>query len=728
MRVRFKYAIYKCATNGFCTYQYRDLDKEKTIICTGINLPKTKIEYDFNVEEIEHPKYGHQYKVLSYSEHVETDKESIINYLSSGLIKGIGKSLAERIYKTFKADTLVVLEKEPEKLLKVKGISKSKLEKIISSYEENHIPKDVINFFQKYNFSADHIFKFYKEYKSEILDKVKDNPYRLCKFRGVTFNDVDIMKNDLEIKDTNENRIYAACIEMLKNYTSIGMVGCEKNDLLLGVSKLTDISDIHLLWKIIINLINKEKIAYKKVTLNGKICQYFYIPEFKRIEEELAELIYQITNKKSDISKLAMSKIKNSSIVLDFSQEQAVINCFKSNLSIISGGPGTGKTTSIKEVVRIFKELYPEKMIYLMAPTGLASRRMEESTNESASTIHNGLKLGVHFDDQIEYTDEALILEDGLLIIDEMSMVGMMLAHKVFKCCHNMRIVLVGDVNQLPSVESGNVLKDIIDSGIIPVSYLLYTHRQGEGSSICENAHLINSGNNNLITDEEFKIHYHDGSMKELQDKMVDAYLTTVKDGKYKSIMCLAPYKNHDCGVYELNNAIQDKINPLNNRNEVKGLNGMRFRVGDKVMHITKNTEDVVNGDTGEVIDIYYDNQQPVIVVEYNTAHKTITYEYTRSNINELTLAYAITYHKSQGSEAEKVILCMTDFHRMMLKRKILYTGITRAKKNVELFTSSEALLKKVIDNTEEKSRNTLLAFLIKEKIGDKYEQYKLAL
>lgn len=549
----------------------------------------------------------------------------------------------------------------------------------------------------------------------------------MCEFKGITFKDVDPIRINLGIKPTSHDRIFAASAEIIKKYMYNGMVGVTKEMLIGELYSYTGI-DVHNLWKIIVALIKAERLDYRKICLTDKNIQYFYLPEIKKIEEELADKIVCYANTGKDESVEAL-KLLNKNSLLDNSQKEAVINCFSCLLSVITGGPGTGKTTTINEIVNIQKKLHPDSPIFLMAPTGLAARRMSEATGEQATTIHKGLELDIHSKEEIyEYEENGIVIKDALLIIDEFSMVDMLIAHKIFSSVHNTRLILVGDIDQLPSISCGNVLKDIIGSGLVKTAYLKYVHRQSGDSTICENAHLIRSGVSHLTESEEFVVNFSDADLKVIQEQMVKSYIKAYNDPDIHSVMCLSPYKKYDAGVYALNTAIQNEINPLNGRKEVKGNNNMTFRVGDKVMHILSNTDDVVNGDIGKVSRIYRDDDDDIVVVEYETADGKIYKDYDRAALKNLTLAYAMTVHKSQGSECDKVIMCITSFHKAMLKRKILYTGITRAKKDVELFTTSQQLLNDIVSNINEVDRNTLLGYLIKVKTDTLYTQEKLAI
>ena len=426
--------------------------------------------------------------------------------------------------------------------------------------------------------------------------------------------------------------------------------------------------------------VSSRKISYVKKQIGDHTLLYFYLNHICQAEQSLAEIITQINNEPckeyKDLNQVIMDCCNKSGIALDESQFAAVRNSFLHSFSVITGGPGTGKTTISKIIIMVQEAYKKTSCIELLAPTGRAARRMTECMQSPALTIHNRLSLGVHGDevDQLYKEEVEDPLDCDLMICDEFSMVDMMLALKLFSCRKRGRVVLVGDKDQLASVGAGNVLKDIIESGVIPVSVLEYTHRQNEDSVICENAHNIKKGITTLKDGEDFHNHYFSDTpqnllLKTIEDHIVDQYVADYNDSEINSIVCLSPYREYAAGVYSLNRRIQDVINPLNGRTEVPIANNMSLRVGDMVMHLL-NIPEVRNGDIGYVTKIELDNGKPVVTVDYSSSNGPVDFEYTKDNLHLLTLSYAMTVHKSQGGEYDSVITCMTKQHYKLLKRK----------------------------------------------------------
>lgn len=716
--------IFRSSDNSFCVALYKNKsedDEKNTIVCKGANLPGTKnISYQFNGHWIEDKKYGRQFNVISYEEKIGTSKNEVIDYLCSGIFKGLGKKSAEKIYEAFGHDAIRIIAEEPERLLSVKGITEKQIKKIKTSYEENHIPNELVELLIAYDFSATMISKIYKYIKQNAYQKILNNPYILCDINGISFQMADRLLGKSTISEYSHERLLAAEIEAVKSNFFTGKVGITMDELLKAVVKLTGIRDVKLLHKSILSNLSNGNLCYRKVVDNGVTKQYIYTYQIKKTEESLAHTIVRnLVNVKDDSKKAEEYLIKNNyKNLLDEYQYDAVIKAFSSNISIITGGPGTGKTTTTKviETVAKYVDDWKDNVLFL-APTGRAARRMTESTGREAFTIHNRLKLRPLDDDRIqtyqENDEDEDIIKNKTIVIDEFSMVDMMLALALFEKTENCRYIIVGDPNQLPSVGAGNVLKDLIDCKVIPVCKLKYVHRQGEGSSIKENANGMQEGETNFKRDDSFVVEYGN-TMKEIEDRIVETYLKEQKENKTKSIAVLNPYKNYDAGMYSINNRIQAMLNPSGE--EFKGTNGQVFRVGDPVMHVKENTDTAVNGDVGVVCKITLNEDgDRCVVAEYDNGKGTFYKEYTSKEIEQLNLAYAMTIHKSQGSEYNTIITLLTAFHRNFVVRNIPYTAITRAKEKVYFFTDSDDTIKKAIENNSMEDRHTLLSFLIRE-------------
>lgn len=746
--VKYSYTLLYNETNKYCVFQYKQLNgKGKTmgkVTCVGYNLPSVAIPYEFTVEPIEHPKYGYQFKVSGYEERIGSDRESIIEYLGCGLFRGIGKTTAERIYEKFGEKTLAVFQNEMDRLIEVKGISKKTLKKIKTSYEENQVSREVQQYLIPFGISNSLIIRVCNVFPKDTLSMIKSNPYILCHVHGISFRMADAVGHSENIATDDPRRLDAALYEALKMNNQTGSVGAPASILMQYYKKISGIYDEKFLWKTVLSAVSSRKISYVKKQIGDHTLLYFYLNHICQAEQSLAEIITQINNEPckeyKDLNQVIMDCCNKSGIALDESQFAAVRNSFLHSFSVITGGPGTGKTTISKIIIMVQEAYKKTSCIELLAPTGRAARRMTECMQSPALTIHNRLSLGVHGDevDQLYKEEVEDPLDCDLMICDEFSMVDMMLALKLFSCRKRGRVVLVGDKDQLASVGAGNVLKDIIESGVIPVSVLEYTHRQNEDSVICENAHNIKKGISTLKDGEDFHNHYFSDTpqnllLKTIEDHIVDQYVADYNDSEINSIVCLSPYREYAAGVYSLNRRIQDVINPLNGRTEVPIANNMSLRVGDMVMHLL-NMPEVRNGDIGYVTKIELDNGKPVVTVDYSSSNGPVDFEYTKDNLHLLTLAYAMTVHKSQGGEYDSVITCMTKQHYKLLKRNILYTGITRAKKKVTNFFDTPETVALAINNVQCEERYTLLAYFLKTYNGnfpkdtakDTYEQQEL--
>lgn len=722
--VKFKYALMRNEENEYCVYQYIDLSGKGKVTCVGYNLPSVSIPYKFTVEEVNHPKYGTQYKVSSYEERIGSDEDSIVEYLGCGLFRGLGKVTAKRVYEKFGADTLNIFHNHIDRLIEVKGISKKSLSKIKESYSNNMTSREVQQYLIPYGFTVKQIAKICSEFPDDTINTIKENPYVLCKISGITFHMVDGIGTSLKFQKNDPKRLLAALFETLFQCNRLGPVGVPTEMLLQNLKEISGIYDKNFLWKFVLKAVEDRSISYIKKNIDGHVILYFYLNHIYSAEISLADQITRLNTKQyrkyDNLNAVISDCCIAANIILDESQFLAIRNTFLHGLTIITGGPGTGKTTISKIIIMVQNELKKKSKIELLAPTGRAARRMTECMELPARTIHSRLELGIHGDTDILYTEK---IEDpidcDLLIVDEFSMVDMMLAQKLFSSIKNGRVVLVGDKDQLASVGAGNVLKDMLESGVVPVSYLEYEHRQSEDSVICENAHNMQKNIWDLKEGADFHTEYTEKKpcealLKTIEDRIVEQYLKDMTDPSINSLICLSPYKEYASGVYSLNRRLQDSINPLNGRMEVQIPNNMTVRAGDIVMHL-QNNDEVCNGDIGTVNRVCSENGSPLIYVDYSMSGGPKDFEYTRDAFNTLTLAYAMTVHKAQGAEYDSVITCMTQFHKRMLKRNILYTGITRAKKKVTCFFDSVDTVKQAVNNVQCEERYTLLSYWLKQ-------------
>lgn len=703
MIVEFIYSLFYNESNGYCVHNYRDKETGDRVTCRGYNLPTIKnVEYVFTCNPVKY-KDTMQYDVTSYDVQIIKDKEHIVMYLSCGIIKGIGKKTAELIYEAYHEDCLDILDKNPDELLKIKGISHKKLEKIKKSYIENRLLTKLAEELIPFGFSMNQISKIYARYKSESMDIVKTSPYALSEIKGVSFSSVDAFAlNRGGLADAYE-RICAAAKQVIKDDMLAGNVCSELNRFGTALIALLHTPAINRtnVCDYTIRMIKDEVLVYKKFYTEGIKSEYLYLPYTYETERKLADNILRLLNTKVCDYKHVDEVLNNGSIVLDNTQINAVKTSLSTAFSVITGGPGTGKTTILEKCVRICEK--NNRRAILLSPTGKAARKMEESTNNVASTIHKFLQLGVYDEnaDRDEERESEVYIDNATVFIDETSMLDLWVAAKIFESLRdNVSLVFVGDVDQLPSIGPGAILRDIIASDKIPVTVLKYIHRQGDDApNICANAQNIKNGILDIHQGNDF-LYEKISNLSDAEAAIIPKYIADVKEYGLENVKCLCPYKKGPAGVYALNNAMQEALNPLNGRLCFQGMNNAEFRVGDPVIQL-KNNDEVSNGDVG-------------IVTFISETEMTVTFfsdteiEYDKDNIEEIQLAYAITVHKSQGSEFDSVFIPLSWEHKNMKKRRLLYTGITRGKKKVSLF-SSDSVLQEVINNNAEELRNTNL-------------------
>ncbi len=756
---RFSYALYHNEENDYCIYKYVMTEKPKEIrskkvMCVGTALPTNKkIRYSFICKETCHPRYGTQYEVLSYEENIGEEESDIVSYLSSGIFPGIREKVAKKIYKKFGSNTLSVIENTPELLETVQGISKKKADAIGARYQSNRDELRLMKRLSKYDITVGQAheiaLRFKKQNINEIIEK---DPYRISLIRGINFNTCDMIAKDHGMTDTDFVRISAAAVEAIHLGNASGNVAMPVADFAKEFVRICNCREITMSnwWQYIYGPLNYDpetrKIQLlgdfteghvpkseagpirthtiyreKGISRSGDNVELFYTKKAYEAEVELANAVSQLCSGKKE--KFDISTIEGVED-LDPSQKKAVETALSNPMTIVRGGPGTGKTTILKKIVTAYKKKYPRREIVLLAPTGRAARRMTESIGLTAHTIHSYMQIGVSENESQPDTGSSIKIKNALLIVDETSMLDLYIATTLLSNTTKSKIILVGDTDQLPSVGIGSVLEDLIESGCIPVATLLYTHRQADGSTICENAALIRQGDASIKAASDFtikKIPSSDGFMddrqlSQMEKEMVEEYLQGVMTYGRENTICLCPYKKYPGGTYSMNNRIQEILNPAKEgAKEFSGINEV-FRIGDpaiQLINVRINDDDegsgeevLSNGDIGTVTAISEENDEPVMTVDFENG---IRKKYRRTDINTLALAYAITVHKSQGSEYSAVITGMCDSHRIMLYRKLIYTAITRGAKKVSLITSDTAL-QKAVANVNAKKRHTFLA------------------
>ncbi len=680
----------------------------------------------------EHIVHGPQFQVSSYETKIPTDNRGMERYLASGAIKGVGKELAKRIIKKFKKNTFRIIEEEPERLAEIKGISERKAMDIAEQFQEKQDMRQAMMFLSEYGITANYAMKIYQKYGPELYRIVKENPYKMAEdIAGIGFKTADEIARRVGVDQESDFRICSGILYMLMQAVAAGHVYLPKEMLTKKTSELLNIRpdyiDDHYMSlvldkKIIIKTENDEEQVYSEFYYFMELSTANMLCE-RNIEEEVDENMLEREMKKIE---------KQEKIELDELQRQAIFMAAKYGVLIITGGPGTGKTTTINTLIRYFEE--QDMDIMLAAPTGRAAKRMKEATGYEASTIHRLLELSgdVESKSKLQFQkNEENPLETDVLIVDEMSMVDIHLVYSLLKAtvCGT-RLIFVGDANQLPSVGPGNVLQDMIASDVFPVVKLTKIFRQNEQSDIVLNAHKINAGQPILLNNKSkdfFFLH-----REEARDIIgVIVYLVRDKLPNYVNassfdIQVLTPMRKGELGVERLNVVLQHYLNPKDSKKAEKEARGGIFREGDKVMQIKNNYNlewkiknkkgyvleegcGVFNGDMGKIKEISSFSEK--VTVEFEEG-KIV--EYPFNLLDELELAYAITVHKSQGSEYPAVVMPILGGPRVLMNRNLIYTAVTRAKQCVTI-VGTENMVNLMIQNTSEQKRYTNLSKKIQE-------------
>ena len=670
-------------------------------------------------------KYGIQFHVKTYEEKSPATIEGIKRYLGSGAIKGVGPTFAIKIVEKFGLQTLEVLENEPEKLLDIPGIGNKKLLKVIESWKAQKEIRNIMIFLQGLNLSTSIAGKIFKQYGKESISVIKENPYRLAdEVWGIGFKTADAIAMSLGYGHEKYVRLRSGLIYTLNQLSNEGHCFMWQGDLAEKAAEILEVEE-YLLYPTMDEMIREGSVIIEKCQDEDDpeiIKKAVYLPAFYHSERGTAFRLNKIASSSPSFFRftdnIIDSVIAHTGKKYDEIQEEAIIKAVESKIMILTGGPGTGKTTTVLGIISAFQELGAD--ILLAAPTGRAAKRLSEATGMPAKTIHRLLEIDQNGKFKHNEHDK---LEGDILILDECSMIDIVLMYNLLKAVpDHMTIIFVGDIDQLPSVGAGNVLRDIIDSGSFTVVRLMKIFRQAETSKIITNAHKINKGlipdiSNSKETDfffmdiekeakkqgimlaaSEDMSEFAAGKIIELATKRMPGFLNV----NVQDVQILTPMKRGVLGTEILNQSLQNAINPIKGNHEIRhGFTS--YRPGDKVMHIKNNYDkQVFNGDVGTVkkIDMYND----CLVVDYD-GHEV---EYDKQDLDELVLAYAVTIHKSQGSEYPVVIIPVMMSHYIMLQRNLIYTGVTRAKKGIILVGTRKALARSVKHITVNK-RNTML-------------------
>lgn len=718
MRCRYVNKIFLSEENGFTVAVYSTSDESvplsarnkylesRNIIgftVVGYNLPLTDtIELEME-GDWENGSHGLQLKVDSFMEIVPRTKAGIIGYLSSGAIKGVKQRTAEAIYQQFGLQTLDVIEKSPEKLLSIRGISERKLREIVECYGQNQVFRELMTFLAPYKVTPKKVNMILKTFHEESVRIIQNRPYMLCAVKGFGFLTVDTIGRQL-CRTLNDPMRISGCISYILHEAM------KEGHLYLTQETLVDKTLVLLNQDLTVPAVTEQDISrvlYQLVMQQSIVVDHEKVYIFQQYEEERLTAVMiakklQMPRQPFPIENEINQAQQVLGITLSERQKQAVRMVFESPLSIITGGPGTGKTTVLKVILYIHGLKY-KTTVQLMAPTGRAARRMAESTGkEDASTMHMALGLlgGSDYNLGFQY------LEAEFLNVDEVSMVDMHLAYEFFsRVKDHARVLLLGDVDQLPSVGAGDVFRQLIGCGLIPVTILDMVYRQGASSNIPVNANLIQQNRTNLFMGEDFIFVPCQGT-EPTAEMVKKLYLEEVQKYGLEQVQILTSYRvKTAAGVVELNRTLEDLINPpAAGKNELT-IGKEVFRVGDKILQ-NKNTDLISNGDMGIIQDIYEDSDESQKVQILFSENRVVRYE--REQMEMVEHANAITIHKSQGSEYPVVIIpCVKAFYTM-LKRNILYTAITRAKCKVYLVGDWNAVCQ-CIHTDDSGKRNTVL-------------------
>lgn len=732
--------VFKSSDTGYTVIKFRENNNIHTAV--GV-LPHVREGQNLKLSGswVNHSQFGKQFKVEECEEILPTSKDGIEKYLSSGIIQGIGPVTAKKIVNTFGEDTLNILDNSIERLKEIEGIGKKKLETIIESYREQRELKNITIFLQTHGLSVNQCLKIYKKYGSSSVETVKNNPYVLCdEISGIGFKTSDKIARSLGVEIDSPFRVQSGIRYVINEFCANGHTFMPKDELIKEASNVLTVSG-DIIEENIKNAALDRKIKLEKVNnKDGVFTIPNYYCELGITNRILTLAISNFQNINVDVDHLIAQFENKNNITFAESQKDAIISAFQNGIEIITGGPGTGKTTIIKCIIEIFETCGLK--VLLGAPTGRAAKRMSESTGKEATTIHRMLDMGVFEKEESVFVTntEEHSLEADVVIIDEASMIDITLMNALLKSIKvGTRLIIVGDVDQLPSVGAGNVLNDFIESGFTKVVRLKEIFRQGKESMIVVNAHKINKGEMPKLNEKGTDFFFIKNDIQEgILNTIIDLINTRLPKfnsnwDKLKSIQVLVPMKKGVLGVTNLNEKIQSVLNPKAPYKKEKEFRSMIFREGDKVMQIKNNYSlkwtriagkgehegaGVFNGDMGFIESIDLEGKKLSII--FDDERKVI---YDFMYLDELDLAYAITIHKSQGSEFPVVIIPAYMGAPLLMNRNLLYTGITRAKEMVVVVGIPKAL-KYMVDNTRSMERYSSLNWRIKEVISnDVFEQ-----
>ena len=707
--------IFRNETNGWTVFLLK-LDKDY-ITCVG-ETENLEVEdaIELDGEYITHKVYGEQFKFDTYKKVMPRSNEALIDYIASN-VRGVGKKTAERIVNEFGEKTVDVIRYNKEKLQGIKGLSDEKINDMSYFFNEEWDKWNAIEYLSDFSISVVRAGKIYKALGKDTIDIVKENPYSLLKFvNNLDFKVVDNIGKKQGISLNDEARLDAGVLYALTKTTEFGHTCIEYDELLNNAAKLLEVSKEEI-ENTIVRLSMSEKVFLEEINDSTFIFRRsFYIAEQNIANRIIGQTV--LDKKPKNYSTHIERVSEKNSLVLSEEQISAINTALNSSISIITGGPGTGKTTIIKCIIDIIEDIGKEYV--LCAPTGRAAKRITETTKKEAKTLHRLLEITkVNDDDFDSFLDtQVKMVEADFIIVDEASMIDIMMMNNLLKAIDdNTRIIFVGDVNQLPSVGPGNVLKDIIDSNTVKTTYLSEIYRQSSKSDIILNAHRVNNGNYPEFKNKDTDCFFINTTSVEDTKTEIESLLSYRLESfadidKLKDLQILTPMKKTELGAIELNKLAQDILNPKSSNKKEKEFASKTFRVGDKVMQIVNNYdkrttvdgigfEGVYNGDIGYIIDIDFETEEMLVKFDDD---RVVAYEF--EELEQLEHAYAVTIHKSQGSEFDYVILPLFIGYKKLFTRNLLYTAITRAKKML-IVVGSKKIMNYMVDNIEEKRRKT---------------------
>ena len=698
--------VFQAADGTFSVFRARNkINGKIAVVYRGIP-PFVGEQVRINGEWIEHPKFGRQFKAVACSTIQPTSATGMERFLASGAISGIGKAMAQRIVEKFGAETMEVLGKTPQRLEEVSGIGKKKAEVIAASYAELSEMKELMLFLEEHSISSNYAPRIQAKYGNTAVKRIEDNPYCLASdISGIGFKTADRLAQSLGVKNEDKERVKAGMEFALNETASAGNTCVPEEKLLAEATRLLQITP-EAVYRVYQELIKNDLLRTEDFA--GTRLVY---PEYLfRAETNVAHRLNYLKDKVNELWQVDYQSVienweQETNLKLADAQIEAIKASLEHGVFVLTGGPGTGKTTVVKGILSVLEKTGCK--ILLAAPTGRAARRLAESAGKPAATVHRMLEYTPNGEQYFFGRNEETPLEADAVIIDEASMLDINLANYLLKAIPvGCRLIFVGDVDQLPSVGPGTFLKDIIKSKAVPVVRLQHIFRQAALSPIVVNAHRINKGMSPLC-DPNSDFSFVEITNEENAAKfIVQKYVELVQATGWEEVQVLAPMHKNPCGVMNLNKMLQDKINPLlPGKPEVIANSGL-LRLGDKVMQIRNNYEkDVFNGDIGKIIRMV----GRTITVAYPERLDGENVEYAPTELDELQLAYAMSVHKSQGSEYNSVIMPLVPSHYIMLQRNLFYTGITRAKKTVVLVGAKTAV-NTAVGNDNIRKRYSLLS------------------